>query len=366
MENETLYHQIKLTMVPGVGDVNARNLVSYCGGVREVFAKSQVFLKKIPGIGHQTAQSIINFNEHDRILEELAFIQKQKIKTLFYSDKDYPQRMINCSDSPTLLYYKGEGDLNNGPFVAIIGTRNATDYGKSVCTEIINGLANIKPVIVSGLAYGIDIAAHKEALKSGLKTIAVLAHGLDRVYPQLHKSIATEMIQSGGLLTEFMSQTNPDKENFPRRNRIVAGMVDCVIVVESDSRGGALITANIANSYNKDVFAVPGRINDRYSKGTNYLIQSLRANIYTSVNDLMKNMGWISNISQPKQQKQLLIDLTPDEKIILDVLKNNGQTGIDKLVFLSGLSTSLVASALLELEFKSAVRTLPGKQYDLA
>lgn len=362
---EQLYNLLRLSLVPGVGDILARNLIGYCGGVSEVFGKKTAYLAKIPGVGKATAESIVSFDDRERIQTEIDYITKHNIQVISYLDEAYPKRLSSCPDAPLLLYYKGNADMNKGPAVAIVGTRHATDYGKRICAEIVEGLRHLDPLVVSGLAYGIDIAVHKHALKSHLRTIGVMAHGLDRIYPGMHASTSIEMLEQGGLLTEFMTGTNPDRENFPRRNRIVAGMVDCVIVVESAKKGGALITANIANSYNRDVFAVPGRIGDKYAEGCHQLLHWLKADIYTSVNDVITQMGWDDKKVKPIVQKELLIDLTDEERKIMDLLKASGPTGIDRITQTSGMNLSAVAAALLNLEFRSVVRSLPGKIYEL-
>jgi DNA processing protein len=246
--DEILKYRIALTLLPGVGAVNAKTLVSYCGSVEAVFKQKKSLLEKIPNIGPLTSESILKQDVFDRAEKEIAFIHKNKITPLFYLDAEYPSRLKNCDDSPALLYFKGNADLNVQKVIAIVGTRNSTQYGKRVCENLIEGFAAFNITVISGLAYGIDITAHKLALKNNLPTVGVLAHGLDRIYPGIHSDTAEKMLDNGGLITEFMSETKPYRENFPSRNRIVAGMVDAVIVVESALKGGALITAEIANS----------------------------------------------------------------------------------------------------------------------
>ncbi len=349
--------------------MNAKKIISYCGSVESVFMEKKSKLRKIPGIGDFLASSIVD-NRDEALLQadiEIAFIQKHKIKTFFYLDEGYPVHLKECPDSPILLYFKGDADLNNDKIISIIGTRNATDYGLEICKQIIEGLAHLKILVVSGLAYGIDICAHKAALDNHLSTVGVLAHGLDRIYPAVHKPVAKQMIESqGGLLTEYRINTNPDRENFPSRNRIVAGMAHATLVIESGKRGGALITAEIANSYNKDVFAVPGRIGDTYSEGCHYLIKNNKAAMIESAEDIISMMGWKTTEKNKKiKQKKLFTDLTPEEEKLIAVLKENGESSIDYLCLQSQISMGKAASALLNLEFEEVVKNLPGKRYKL-
>lgn len=365
MQKELLY-QVALTLVPNIGDVNAKALVNYFGSAEAVFHASKKILGEIEGIGTIRASSIKNFKDFSRAEEEIGFFKKYKITPLFITDKNYPRRLLNCYDSPMLLYYKGNADLNASRMIAIVGTRNHDDYGKKMCEKLVEELANEEIIIVSGLAFGIDTIAHKTSLKHNIPTIGVLAHGLDRVYPPQNSTMAKQMIGCGGLLTEFRSNTNPDKQNFPGRNRIVAGMTDATIVIESGIKGGSLITAELANGYNKDIFAFPGRVDDSKSEGCNYLIKNNKAALITGANDLLENMGWKKNKKiAPKTQRQLFIELTADEKLIVDILKSEEQMQIDELYFKSKLSSSEVAQALLMLEMQGVVSSLPGKIYKL-
>lgn len=362
---EELYYQIAITMVPNIGDVNARALVQHFGSASGVFKAKDKHLKGIEGMGSKRIESILQF-DFAKVDKEIAFIEKHHIQTLFFTDPDFPRRLLNCYDCPTLLYYKGMANLNQERIAGIVGTRNQSDYGRSNCESIIQELANENVLIVSGLAFGIDTIAHKSALKYGLHTVGVMAHGLDRIYPSENKSIAKEMMQQGGLLTEFRSETIPDKQNFPSRNRIVAGLCDCVIVIESGKKGGSLITAELANGYNRDVFALPGRVSDMKSEGCNYLIKTNKAALITSGEDVLREMGWV-NEKKPgkKKQRELFIELPPDEKILYDILKESGPQHIDDLFFKSNLSGSAIAKALLMLEMEGIVVSLPGKMYEL-
>ncbi len=358
-----LLYQIGITLIPGVGDIVGKKLIAYCGSVEAVFKEKKKLLLKIPGIGVQTVNSIINQKILERAEEEIKFIEKYKIDTFFYLDDKYPYRLKQCEDSPMLLFYKGNADLNAPKIISIVGTRKSSEYGKEICSSLIEGLIEQNILIISGLAYGIDTCAHKISLENNLKTVGVLAHGLDKIYPQLNKSLAEKIIKSGGLLSEFLSKTIPDRENFPKRNRIIAGLSDAVIVIESAVRGGALITADIANSYNRDVFAVPGRLYDKYSKGCNNLIKTNRAALVQSAEDIKYIMGWEITKKKPKKQQQLFIKLSPEEETIVNILKEKQELGIDKISSLSKLTISKVASALLNLEFEGIIKCLPGKVY---
>jgi DNA processing protein len=281
-------------------------------------------------------------------------------------DDDYPNRLKHCIDGPLMLYSLGNADLNKQKIVAVVGTRRATEYGKEMTNYLIKELADLDVMIVSGLAYGIDSYAHKAALQFNLPTVGVLAHGLDRIYPLANKQLAEKMQSNGGLVTDFVSNTNPDRENFPKRNRIIAGLADAIIVVEAARKGGALITADIANSYNRDVFAVPGKIGDAYSAGCNYYIRTNRAALIESAKDIVYIMGWEEKKEKNKSlQKKLFIEFTDDERVIVDMLEKNGDSGIDFLCINSEMSSSKVASALLNLEFNGLVKSLPGKRYQL-
>ncbi len=361
-----MLHKIALTFVKGIGDVTIKSLISYCGSAEEVFKTKQSALERIPGIGPKTAKLIVNHEAFARAEQELAFIEKYKIEPIFYTDKKYPKRLKNCVDSPALLYFKGKADLNNQKVIAVVGTRNASAYGRAFCEKLIDGLKQHNILIVSGLAYGIDVAAHKAAVSMKQTTVGVLGHGLDRMYPALHRSVAESMLANGGLLTEFPSQTNPDRQNFPKRNRIIAGLADAVIVVEAAKKGGALITAEIANSYNKDVFALPGKIDDEFSEGCNFLIKTNRANLITRPEDIEYIMGWqIDSGSQKKEEPKLFLDLTKEELEVVELIKLAETIAIDDLQLKLNMPQSKLAMLLLNLEMQSVIIALPGRVYRL-
>ncbi len=362
-----LTYQIGLTLLDGVGDVLAKNLVAYCGSAEQVFKTSKAQLEKIPGIGTYTAAAIYNSKSVlERAEKEVDFIQVNKIQALFFTEKKFPQRLKNCNDSPVMLYYKGNADLNTEKIVAIVGTRTPSVYGKETTEKFISDLTNSGCLVVSGLAYGIDITAHKAALDNGLSTVGVLAHGLDRVYPSVHSNYAAKMILQGGLLTEFMSDTNPDKENFPKRNRIVAGMCDALVVVESKRGGGSLITATIANSYNKDIFAFPGRAGEVLSEGCNGLIKSNRASLIESSADLMYIMNWNQEVKNKiTKQIPLLLNLSAEEQCIVKAFDTKKQLHVDEICYATNFPISKTSGYLLQLEFSNIIKSLPGKIYQL-
>ncbi|MBC7849006.1 MAG: DNA-protecting protein DprA [Chitinophagaceae bacterium] len=365
MSNELLY-QIALTRVPQIGCIHARTLVDHFQTAEQIFKASIRDLERIEGIGTIRAKKIKGFAAFNDVEDEMLFINKYKIEPIFITSLNYPQRLLNCYDPPTILYYRGNANLNASRIVAIIGTRSLTDYGKQITEELVRELATEQAMIVSGLAFGVDGVAHKNCLKNNIATVGVLAHGLDTIYPAQHAGLAREMIKNnGGLLTEFGSNTKPDKHNFPSRNRIVAGMSDAVIVVESGIKGGSMVTAELANSYNRDVFAVPGKINDAKSAGCNYLIRNNKAILLAEVGQVAQTLGWTDVKKSLSRPKELFLHLNPDERLIVDLLNGMSHTSIDELNLKTGLSSSAVAAAILNLELQQVVKTLPGKMYCL-
>ncbi|MES2329404.1 MAG: DNA-processing protein DprA [Bacteroidota bacterium] len=362
---DELYYQVALTLIPDLGPIRARLLVEHFGSASSVFKAKKKEISVIEGIGEFSARAVKNWNGFAEVDEEILFIEKHRIQALFISDKDYPQRLLHCYDPPTLLYYRGNADLNSSRIISIIGTRNHTDYGKQVTEQLVAELEAQQVLIVSGLAFGIDSIAHKISLQHGLPTIGVLGHGLDTIYPSQNKMLAKEMVSHGGLLTEFRRNTKPDKHNFPKRNRIVAGMADATVVIETASKGGSMITAELACNYNRDVFAIPGRINDHKSSGCIQLIKQNKAVLLTGAEQLAETMGWLDKKKPIKKQKELFIELTADEKVIVNILKEKETVPIDALYLQSGLSSSRVAAAILNLEIQSVISALPGKMYKL-
>ena len=362
-ENSLLY-QIALTMVPNIGSALAQQLIAYCGSAEAVFKTSKSKLLKVPQIGEERAKMVATADVMAQAEKELKFMEEYKIKPLFYTDAEYPQRLRECNDMPLLLYYRGSTDLNAPKIVAVVGTRKITPYGKAITQKIIQELATQNIVVVSGLAYGVDVAAHQAALDCSLKTIGVMAHGLNQIYPIQHTAIAKKMVEQGGLLTEYHSQKEMHPSYFPERNRIVAGMSDAIVVVESDVKGGAVITANIANTYNKDVFAVPGRVGDKYSSGCNFLIKTYKASIIETGTNLIEAMNWQDNTA-PKKKRQLNLSLSAEEQKVYQLLQEVNEMEIDMLVHKSGMSSGELATTLLEMEMTGAIVSLPGKRYRL-
>lgn len=364
--NPELLYQLALTHIPNIGPIQAKLLLQHCNA-EEIFHAKKSFLEKIEGIGPVRAAGIASFKDFSKAEKEIAFLEKYRIKPLFITDKDYPKRLLNCYDSPTLLFYKGDADLNASRIIAIIGTRSHTEYAKQVTEKIVKDLTSQSITIVSGLAYGVDALAHKAAIKNQLPTIGVLAHGLDQIYPAEHSSLAKDMVNhGGGLLTEFSSNSKPDKHNFPTRNRIVAGMSDATIVIETSLKGGSMITAELANGYNRDVFAVPGKITDPKSAGCNYLIRNNKAFLLSDAGEILNIMGWEeTKKNHHKKQKQLFIELTENEKAVVNILKEKECVHIDEINSKSGLNSSMIAASILNLELQNVIVALPGKLYQL-
>ncbi|MBU3713856.1 MAG: DNA-protecting protein DprA [Ferruginibacter sp.] len=364
--NNDLIYQIALTKTPNIGDIHAKSLIQQYGDAASVFKAPRKQLEKIEGIGSVRASAIKKFNDFERCEKEIFFIEKFKITPLFITDSNYPKRLLHCYDSPPLLYMKGNINLNAEKIISVVGTRNPSDYGKIVCEKLIDDLKDQHALIVSGLAYGIDTIAHKTAIKNSTPTLAILAHGLDTLYPSQNKSLAKTIAECGGLLTEFTSGCKPDKQNFPKRNRITAGICDAVIIIESGEKGGSLITAELANGYNKDVFAIPGRTNDIKSEGCNMLIKHNKASLITGAEDLIQMMNWKKiNRTEKIKQRELFSELTTSEKTIINLFKDNKAIGIDEIHLNSGLSSSSIAGALLNLEIHGIINVLPGKMYAL-
>ncbi|GAB3992355.1 DNA-processing protein DprA [Spirosoma daeguense] len=364
------HHQIALTLVPGVGSILVRQLISYCGSATDVFKSPLSRLLKIPGIGEVTARSILK--AATLVDAERIGIQLDKLgaRSLFYTEKTYPSRLKTLYDAPALLYFRGSSDLNMTRSLGVVGTRQATEYGRRITNEIIEALVPFNVTIISGLAYGIDIAAHRASLMNNLPTIGIMASGLDIVYPNVHQKTAQDMLIQGGLLTESPPGTKPDAHLFPARNRIIAGLSDVVIVVEAAAKGGALITAEYANNYHRDVFAVPGQLTQAFSAGCNKLIRENKAHIYTKPGDIVEALNWDSsekNTATAKNQPSgifvLPTDITDEETQILSLLRQITDLHIDDLSWKSQIPMGRLASLLLNLEFRGFVRSLPGKKY---
>jgi DNA processing protein len=356
---------LALHFIDGVGDYLIKQVISYTGSAEKVFKTPKGKLLQIPGVGEVSAKAILNGKPFQQAEKELLKAEKESVELVFYMDKKYPSRLKNIPDAPSILYLKGNIDFENPKAVAIVGTRQATSYGKERVEEIIKDLVPHNPLIVSGLAYGIDIHAHKQALKHELATIGIMGSGIDVIYPAAHKDTARKMLEHGGLVTENSFGTKPDAHNFPQRNRIIAGLCDALIVVEAAEKGGALITAEIANSYNKDVFACPGSIGETYSAGCNNLIKSNKAHLLMSVKDVEYIMGW--DAAKPQKKSKISISLAAydehEQTVLKIMIDKKANVLIDELSWKANLPVSQLASVLLGLEFKGVVKSMPGKQY---
>lgn len=368
MGKNDLIYKIAISLIPGVGTVTAKKLIAYAGSIEAVFNQSASKLEKIPGIGSLLARKVTIPGIVEKAEKEFEFIQKKNIKALYYLDENYPQRLKHCPDAPIILFVQGNLDLNKQKVISIVGTRKATERGKDQCNKLVTDLAERKhkPLIVSGLAYGIDVCSHKAALKNYLPTAAVLGHGLNTLYPASHRNIALEILEKGALISDFMSYEWAEKVNFVKRNRIIAGLADATIVVESGRKGGALITADLANSYNRDVFAFPGRVNDDYSMGCNKLIKINKAALIEGVEDLEYIMGWDPPGKVKKAiQKELFKELSPEESKLVKVLKEKGDLPIDSICLNAEFPVSKASPLLLNLELAGVIKSLPGKVYTL-
>lgn len=365
MMKEELLATLRLQCIPNIGDISSRKLIAHCGTPTAVFKEKKESLLKIGGIGTKIIKELYDNKYLTAAENEYSFIQKQGIQCLYFEDENYPKYLRHCSDAPLMLFQKGKINLTDKKVISIVGTRNMTSYGRQFCDRFIKELAPLDPVLISGFAYGVDIYIQKLANELGLQTIACLAHGLNQIYPKSHKKYCEAIEKNGGFLTEFWSTSNPDRENFLRRNRIIAGMSEATIVIESAERGGSLVTADIANSYNRDVFAVPGRTNDPFSAGTNALIKNQKAQLLTSVADLVYYLNWDLNIKSSKPiQKQLFVELEEPELSIYAFLQHEGKQMLDDIAMGNQLPTFKTASVLLTMELKGLVRPLPGKKFE--
>jgi len=366
--DEDLRYKIGLSLIPKIGPIMAKRLIAYTGSAKAVFQEKKGALKKIPNVGEHLANNIIAEEYLSQADEELEFINKYNIHTYFFTDDDYPSRLKNCEDSPVIFYSKGKVDFSQVKILSIVGTRKPTTEGLETCKKLIENLAHNDPqlIIVSGLAYGIDACAHAAALENNLITAAVLGHGLSTIYPASHRGIAEKITHQGALISEFKSKTKAIAGNFISRNRIIAGLADATVIVESGEKGGALITADIANSYNRDVFAFPGRVCDKNSKGCNQLIKTNKASLIEQASDLEYLMGWeVQKQKQRTIQRKMFETLDNKEKAVMDILKSHEQIPIDQLCHALQQSTSQVSPLLLSLEFKGLVKSLPGKVYKI-
>lgn len=360
---------LALSFVSGIGPIHARQLIATFGNAEAVFKEPARALEKIPGIGPALASEIKQKNIWERAEKELEFIERNHIRCFFLTDEDYPYRLKECPDAPLVFYYKGTADLNAKRVLSIVGTRKATEYGRMLTEQLVQGIARKFPdtLIISGLAYGIDVCAHRNALACHLPTVGVLAHGLDQIYPPSHRSTAIEMLRNGGLLTDFPSQTNPDRPNFLKRNRIIAGLSEATIVVESGEKGGSLVTAELAISYSRDVYAFPGRTTDHHSKGCNNLIRKNQAGLITSADDLTDCLKWYSSQDTPKNSRQteMFFASTPEQEKVLQLLGSEGDMHINLIALRLSIPIQQLSTLLFELEMNGSVKSIPGNVYRL-
>lgn len=364
MSEQELIYLLALQKVPNIGDISAKKLLRTLGSAEAIFKSTKKELKLIEGFGDLKINSIHDSLYMEEAEQELLFIEKENIEVRYFEDRNYPDYLKHCIDAPILLFQKGNIDLAHKKIISIVGTRKVTTHGVAFCEQLIEELAPLNPVIVSGFAYGVDICAHKAAMAHGLQTIGCLAHGLDQIYPKAHAKYENEVMNHGGFMTDFWSGSYFDRKNFLKRNRIIAGLSEATIVIESAEKGGSLVTADIANSYNREVFAVPGRNTDQLSKGCNNLIKTQQARLLTSVADLVYVLNWDIR-DQKKQQTQLFVELSTEEQFVFDTLKKLGKSEVDVLALQCKLPTFKLNPILLGLELKGVVRPLPGKQFEV-
>ena len=364
MKRADLLHLLALHRTKGFGDIVAKKLIVHCGSAKAVLENSKNTLQKINGIGSHTIRHLHKAIYLQQAEEELAWAEKNKVKIISIFDDDYPEQLKQCIDSPIVLFTVGDQQLKERKCISIVGTRNITSYGREMCEALIEKLAPYNPIIISGFAYGVDICAQRAAVANKLQTIGVLAHGLDQIYPEIHKQFMAPIENNGGFITEFWRGDKPLRANFLQRNRIIAGLSQATIVIESATKGGSLVTADIANSYNRDVFAFPGRTSDQFSKGCNELIKNHKAAIITSADDIIKALNWDVQINTPVIQKQLFINLNPEEQQLYDYLLEQGKSILDDIALQNSFTIQKTVGILFNLELQSVVRPLPGKQFE--
>ena len=364
MSEQDLFYLLALQRIDGVGDIMAKKLLTHFVSAEAIFTTKASQLAGIDGVGSVLMKNLRDKSVFEKASVELEFIKNNQINVAYFQDDNYPERLKHCIDGPLLLFTSGNINLQNKRIISIVGTRQITSYGTEFCRKLIEDLAPLDPIIVSGFAYGVDIVAHQLALEHNLQTIGVVAHGLNQIYPKTHKKYVAKVEENGGFITEFWSSSNPDKENFVRRNRIVAGMSEATIVIESADRGGSLITANMANDYNRDVFAVPGRVTDKYSQGCNNLIKTQKANVLSSAADLVYILNWDIQQEAKPVQKQLFVSLDEDEQKVYDYLLKTGKELLDIIALRCDFPIYKISGMLLNMELKGVIRPLPGKLFE--
>lgn len=366
MSERELIYTMALQHIPKIGDVTAKKLINHCGSAEAVLKGKKQDLLRIDGVGSMILNDIFNKQHIKDAENEYKFIQKNQITPIYFSDDNYPERLKHCIDSPLLLFQVGNIDLKDKRIISVVGARKITSNGVRFCEKLIDELKPFDPVIVSGYAYGTDIMAHKAAINNNLQTVACLAHGLNQIYPKVHKRYMRDVENNGGFITDFWSTDVFDRNNFLKRNRIIAGISEATIVIESAEKGGSLVTADIANSYNREVFALPGRVTDSQSVGCNNLIKTQQAQLLSKPLDVPYWLGWeLENKQKPVIQKQLFVELSSEEKVIYNYLKENGKQVLDVIALDCKLPIFKVASILLTMELKGLTRPLPGKLFEL-
>ncbi|APG60842.1 DNA-processing protein DprA [Christiangramia salexigens] len=365
MNSEELFYTLALQHVPNLGDASAKKLIRKFGKAENIFKEKKSSLLKISGVGQVRIRELFDTQHLKAAEKELKFIEAQNINCHFYQNEDYPERLKHCLDGPVLLFSRGKIQIKNRKLLSVVGTRQITNHGTSFCEKLIEELAPLDPVIISGFAYGVDITAQKAAIKHGLQTIGCLAHGLNQIYPKIHKKYMQPIEENGGFFTDFWSSDKFDRNNFLKRNRVIAGLSEATIVIESAEKGGALVTADIAQSYDREVFAVPGRASDKFSSGCNNLIKSQKAHVLTSAADLVYILNWKLSEAPKAVQKQLFVELDNEEQQLYDFLKVQGKTELDLVALNCSLPTFKTASLLLNMELKGVVRPLPGKLFEV-
>ena len=364
LSKKELTYYIALQKTPLIGDTMAKKLIEKLGSAEAIFKEKKSSLQKIEGLGTMKLKHLCESSIIEEAQKEVDYIEQNNVEVISYKNKNYPHLLKHCIDGPILIFQRGNIDLANKKIISIVGTRKITSQGIAFCEELIEDLAVFNPVIVSGFAYGTDITAHKLAVKHKLQTVACLAHGLNQLYPKTHQIYVDDVEKNGGFITDFSTSVSFDRTNFLRRNRIIAGMSEATIVIESAAKGGSLVTADIAHSYDREVFAVPGRVTDKMSIGCNDLIKSQKARMITSAADLIYMLNWDVETVKEKQIS-LFVELTDEQKKVTEKLNELGKCELDDLSLASGIPTFKLASLLLELELSGVVRPLPGKQFEL-
>lgn len=366
MTDQQLIYALALQHVPRIGSTTAKKLISHCGSAEAVFKERKSKLLKIDGIGSFTLEGLFDKIHLEEAHQELRFIKDNNITAHYFTEATYPERLKHCIDGPIVLFQSGNINLNNKHIISIVGARKITTSGIAFCEKLVEALAPFNPIIVSGFAYGTDITAQKAAVKHKLQTIGCLAHGLNQIYPKVHKKYVAEIENHGGFYTDFWSTDAFDRNNFLKRNRIIAGISEATIVIESAEKGGSLVTADIANSYNREVFAVPGRTTDSQSVGCNNLIKFQRAHLLSNPLDVPYILNWeLESDKKPVIQQQLFVELEPDEKIIYNFLKESNKELLDIIALRCEMPTYKIAGLLLNMELKGVVRPLPGKLFEI-